>query len=295
MTIITRSDDLEILLAVVDSGGFSAAAALLDIQVAKVSRSINRLEQQLSTTLLNRTTRRVELTEEGQRFVQQIREGLTLLSTAEEQIKQSQQTPSGRLRVDTPSSFVLHQIVPHISAFKAAYPRIDLELSADDNIIDLLEKRTDIAIRIGKLEDSTLTARLLGHSRLHIVATTNYLQQQGRPETPAELNQHQCLGFLSPSTLNIWPVGSGITIKPYIAASNGEILRQLCLSHNGIACLSYFMIKDDLDSGRLQPILNDYIQSPHPREIVQAVYYRNSALSNRIKVFLDFIQPRLVL
>ncbi|MBV7691440.1 LysR family transcriptional regulator [Limnobaculum sp. M2-1] len=295
MTIITHSEDLTILIAVADSGGFSAAAEQLDIQVAKVSRAVARVEKQLNTTLFSRTTRRVELTEEGSQFIEKVRVGLEKLSEAEEWLKVRHEKPSGRLRIDSASPFILHQITPHIKDFSQRYPMIDIELSASDGIINLLEKRTDLAIRIGKLEDSTLHARVLGHSKLWLVASPGYLQLSGIPQTPEQLLSHRLLGFIPPSNLNHWSVGSGITITPDIAASNGEVLRQLCLEGNGIACLSNFMVQRDIEKGKLMVILAGQMQSPHPREVVRAVYYRNTALSSRIKLFIDFIEQRIVL
>lgn len=177
----TRSDDLEILLAVVDSGGFSAAAEQLDIQVARVSRAVSKVENQVGVSILNRTTRRIELTEEGRQFVDTIRIGLQQIQQAEEELISRGELPKGRLRVDAASPFVFHQLVPLIQPFKQAYPDIELELTSNEGFVDLLEKRTDLAIRIGALSDSTLHARPLGRSSLYIVASPDYLAKRGFP------------------------------------------------------------------------------------------------------------------
>lgn len=171
MTIISRNEDLEILLTVVDSGSFSSAARILDIQVAKVSRAVSRLEKELDSTLLNRTTRRLELTEEGRQFTQQVRLGLQQLAAAEEELKVLKGIPAGRLRVDAATPFILHQLVPHVAGFRERYPQVELELVANENIIDLIERRTDLAFRIGSLKDSNLHARYFGKSPLHVVAS----------------------------------------------------------------------------------------------------------------------------
>tara|TARA_R110001583_G_scaffold137631_2_gene289243 strand:+ start:1353 stop:2237 length:885 start_codon:yes stop_codon:yes gene_type:complete len=292
---ISRSDELEILLAVVDCGGFSAASAQLNVAVAKVSRAIQRLEGKLGVTLLQRTTRRVSLTEEGEAFVLQVRQGLEQLESAEEQLRLRMEKPMGRLRVDAATPFMLHQLVPLIGAFQQAYPDIKLELSTSEGIIDLLEKRTDIAIRIGKLEDSTLHSSLLGHSRLNLVASPDYLRRYGTPQTVEALETHRLLGFIQPSQLNYWPVGDGVDVTPDLAASSGEVLRQSCLAGEGICCLSSFMIRQDLAERRLISVLADTMQSPHPREQVQAVYYRNTSLSARVNAFVEFIRPKLTL
>ncbi|GAA4898101.1 LysR family transcriptional regulator [Ferrimonas pelagia] len=290
----TRSDDLQLLLAVVDSGSFSAAAQALQVQVAKISRAVTRLEKQLGTTLLNRTTRRLELTDEGARFVDAVRPALAGLAAAEEGLG-STQLPAGRLRVDAASPFMQHQIVPHVGEFLRAYPDIELELSASDGVIDLLERRTDVAIRVGALQDSSLHARALGNSPLHIVASPSYLAEYGTPTAPAQLIQHRLLGFIASANLNRWPLAGGGEIQPSIAASSGITVRQLALAGEGVACLSQFMVQEDLKQGRLISVLTtDKIAQPE-RETVSAVYYRHSVLSPRIQVFLDFLQPRLTL
>ena len=178
---LTRSDDLEMVLTVVDAGGFSAAAEALDVQVAKVSRSVSKVESQLGVSIFNRTTRRVELTEEGRQFVDSVRVGLQMIQSAEEEIVSRGELPKGRLRVDAASPFVFHQLVPLVQSFKEAYPDIELELTSNEGFVDLREKRTDVAIRIGKLSDSTLHARPLGKSLLHIVASPDYLAKRGLP------------------------------------------------------------------------------------------------------------------
>ncbi|GAM61072.1 transcriptional regulator [Vibrio ishigakensis] len=159
--LLTRSDDLQILIAVVDSGSFSAAAEALNIQVAKVSRAVSKIEKQLGATLLNRTTRRIELTDEGRDFVETVRNGIKVIQQAEEEVITRGELPRGHLRVDAASPFVFHQLVPLVSEFKSLYPDIDLEITSNEGFVDLIEKRTDIAIRIGKLSDSTYTLNLL--------------------------------------------------------------------------------------------------------------------------------------
>jgi DNA-binding transcriptional LysR family regulator len=143
--------------------------------------------------------------------------------------------------------------------------------------------------------DSTLHARYLGQSRLHIVASPDYLQQHGTPKTPEDLGQHQLLGFVSAPALNRWPLPNTSEITPYIAVSSGETLRQLALAGHGIACLSNFMVREDIQRQNLIPIIQNFQISQPEREEVNAVYYRHSALSRRVQTFLDFIENRLKL
>ncbi|EJE8155586.1 LysR family transcriptional regulator [Vibrio alginolyticus] len=292
---LTRSDELEILMAVVDSGGFSSAADALGIQVARVSRAVSKVESQLGVTLLNRTTRRVEVTEEGHQFVEAVRLGLLQIQQAEEEIITRGELPKGRLRVDAASPFVLHQLVPLIQPFKEAYPDIQLDLTSNEGFVDLLEKRTDVAIRIGRLSDSTLHAKPLGTSPLFIVATPGYLSKRGFPEAVSDLRNHNLIGFSGAKVLNQWPLRGFEMIEPDILSSSGETVRQLVLAGNGIACLSGFMVKDDLDSGRLVALFESEKITNTGREQVNAVFYKSSSVSKRISAFIDFIQPRLTL
>ncbi|TKG04673.1 LysR family transcriptional regulator [Vibrio sp. F13] len=292
---LTRSDDLEMVLTVVDAGGFSAAAEALDVQVAKVSRSVSKVESQLGVSIFNRTTRRVELTEEGRQFVDSVRVGLQMIQSAEEEIVSRGELPKGRLRVDAASPFVFHQLVPLVQSFKEAYPDIELELTSNEGFVDLLEKRTDVAIRIGKLSDSTLHARPLGKSLLHIVASPDYLAKRGLPTKPEDLSSHQIVGFAGNKVLNHWPLPNQSDVAPTVTASNGETVRQLVLAGNGIACLSGFMVQEDMAAGRLIPILEQDKLANTDRERVNAVYYKSSSVSKRISAFIDFIQPHLSL
>ncbi len=290
-----KTEDIEIFLTVVDTGSFTGAANLLNQQVAKVSRAVSRLEDTLQCTLLNRTTRRLELTEEGHVFIRYARESLNTLYTGEEAIKLLKQAPSGHLRIDAASPFVLHQLTPLVGEFVQQYPHITLDLTSHDNIIDLLEHKTDLAIRIGDLKDSNLHARLLGKSQLRLVVSPEYLYQHNEVAHINDLSTHKLIGFNDASKLNSWPLKTPVKLNFHMTGSSGETLRQLCLNHQGIALLSHFMIGDDLKSGRLVEVLPEAIVTPNNRESIQAVYYKNSAVSSRILAFLDFIQPRLTL
>jgi DNA-binding transcriptional LysR family regulator len=289
----SKTEDLEILLAVADHGGFSAAANALDIQVAKVSRAVARLEQKHACSLFTRTTRKVSLTQEGEQFINAIRHAMEQISVAEFALTEQKTRPSGLLRVDAASPFVLHQLVPLVKPFRAAYPDIELELVSNESFTDLIEKRTDLAIRIGGLMDSGLHASLLGRSPLHLVASPDYLKAFGTPYTLDDLTQHDIIGFSDITNLNKLPTTPAINLAIHIKASSGETIRQLCLAGNGIALLSNFMIYKDIRAGKLVSLLTESIDRPNPREQVQAVYYKHTKLASRIEAFLNFIKTRL--
>ncbi len=295
MPVSSKTEDLEAFLTVVDTGSFSNAATLLNQQVAKVSRAVTRLEASLDVTLLNRTTRRLELTEEGELFLQYARDGLNVLENGEEALRLLKRAPAGRLRVDAASPFVFHQLAPLVAEFSEAFPDITLDITSHDSIIDLLEHKTDIAIRIGDLSDSSLHARYLGKSRLHIVASPQYLKKYPVSGEVDTLNNHKLIGFSDSPGLNKWPLRQEIDLRYSLRASSGETIRQFCIAGQGLALLSNFMVHKDIEEGRLIPVFTDDIVSPNRREPVNAVYYKNSAVSSRISAFLDFIQPRLIL
>jgi DNA-binding transcriptional LysR family regulator len=290
-----RSDELQVFVSVIESGSISAAAEQIGQTPSAISRTLSRLEAKLETTLINRTTRRMDLTEEGKYFLERARQILAQMEDLEEHLSLRQQTPAGRLRINAAFPFMLHSVVPYVAEFRERYPDIQLELNSNDVIIDLLEQSTDIAIRIGALADSTLHARYLGSSPLNILASPAYLERHGTPKTVAALAEHVLLGFTQTETLNHWPLrhadGDRLLIQPAIAASSGETLRQLALAGEGIVCLSHFMTHEDIRLGHLKVILNT--ASSNQRQPIHAVYYRNSQLALRIQCFLDFIQEKM--
>lgn len=292
---LTRSDDLQILLSVIDCGGFSAAAEALDLQIARVSRAVSKVEKQLGVTILNRTTRRIELTDEGRQFVDSVRVSLLQIQQAEELLISRGELPAGRLRVDAASPFVFHQLIPLVQPFKEAFPDIQLEITSNEGFVDLLEKKTDLAIRIGKLTDSTLHARPLGKSLLYIVASPEYLAKRGIPKQASDLSNHQLIGFTGAKILNRWSVAGIDYIEPSLTASNGETVRQLALAGNGIACLSGFMVNKDIAAGKLITVLEQGKLTNTGHEQINAVFYKSSSVARRISAFIDFIQPKLSL
>ncbi|MBN3741324.1 MULTISPECIES: LysR family transcriptional regulator [Burkholderia] len=284
-------DELQAFAAVVDTGSITAASQQLDLTVSATSRTLARLEEKLKTTLLRRTTRRLELTEEGRAFLQDARAIIESVENAEEQMLARREMPSGRLRVDAATPFMLHVIVPLVRGYRARFPKVELELNSNEGIIDLLERRTDVAIRIGRLKDSTLHSRRIGNSRLRILASPAYIEAHGQPRKVEELARHALLGFTQPESLNVWPIlgadGEACRIAPDVSSSSGETLRQLALEGAGVVCLSDFMTAQDREAGRLVQVLAR--QTLEVEQPIHAVYYRNTAISSRIASFVDYM------
>lgn len=292
----TTIDELQTLIAVVECGALSRAAERLEQTISATSRTLGRLEKKLQTTLLRRTTRRLELTEEGAVFLQRAREIVAAVEAAEEQMSIRRNRPAGRLRVDAATPFMLHVIAPLVAGYHARYPEVQLELYSNEGIVDLLERRTDVAFRIGRLKDSTLHATPLGSSRIRVQASPEYLAKHGQPTRISELRLHTLLGFSQPELLNDWPVrdpdGQPLHIRPDVQSSSGETLRSLALSGAGIVCLSDFMTRRDREAGRLKELFAK--QSLDIRQPINAVYYRNTAVSARIQSFVDYVKEQLV-
>lgn len=288
-------DELDVFLAIVDTGSMSAAARHLGEPVSAISRALARLEGKLGATLLRRTTRRLDLTDDGHDFVADARAILASVQVAEDRLMARRGRLTGQLRVDAATPVMLHVLVPLMPGYRDLHPGVQLSLSSNEGFIDLLERRVDLAIRSGELKDSSLNARLLGHTRIRLVASPAYLARHGVPDDVRALLRHELLGFSETENLNQWPLrhpdGRPVNIVPTLRAASGETLRQLALQGMGIACLSDFMTAVDIAAGRLVevlPALN--VETTRP---IHAVYYRHSAVSARIASMVNYLADRL--
>lgn len=195
-------EELIAFISIVDTGSIVAAAEQLQQTPSGLSRALNRLEKKLQVTLLERTTRKLKLTQEGRLFLDKARSILAELVEAEDALLKSDSDTSGLIRIDSATPFVLHVLAPLMQKFMQRYPKIEIELNSNEQVIDLLQHKTDVAIRFGVLHDSSLHAKLVCKSRLYIVASPDYLEQAGIPQTPQSLLQHQLVGFSKPVYLN---------------------------------------------------------------------------------------------
>ncbi|MES3023590.1 MAG: LysR family transcriptional regulator [Pseudomonadota bacterium] len=288
-------DALIAFAAVIDTGSFSAAAERLGQTPSGVSRTISRLEAQLGMTLMHRTTRRLDLTEEGAWLLGRARSVLSALADTEAEVVARRSQPSGLVRVNAATPALDHLVAPLVPDFLDAYPLVRLELTSGETVVDLIEERADVAIRIGALADSTLNARKLGSSRLRLLAAPEYLRRHGTPDSLDALAQHRLLGFTAPASLNIWPLahagGEGWPAAPRVLASSGETLRHLAMAGAGIACLSNFLTHAELEAGKLVPVLEP-LTLPWSQP-VWAVFYKQGALAPRVAALVNFLAERL--
>ncbi|MDX6019100.1 DNA-binding transcriptional regulator YafC [Scandinavium sp. V105_16] len=285
------SEEIAIFIAVVESGSFSRAAELLGQANSAVSRAVKKLESKLGVSLLNRTTRQLSLTEEGERYFRRMQGVLQEMAAAENELMETRHTPRGLLRIDAATPVILHYLLPLIKPFRERYPEITLSLVSSETFINLIERKVDVAIRVGTLTDSSLRARPLFASYRKIIASPEYVERFGMPETVDDLKQHLCLGFTEPASLNTWPLaccdGQLHEVTSGISSNSGETLKQLCLSGNGIACLSDYMVDKEIARGEFVELLADKrlpVEMPF-----SAVYYSDRAVSTRIRAFIDFL------
>lgn len=288
-------DALIAFVAVIDAGSFSNAANKLGQTPSGVSRTISRLEKRLGMTLIQRTTRRLDLTEEGQWLLGRARRVLAELEETENQAAVQRGQPAGLVRLNAATPALDHLVAPLLADFLDAHPQVQLELTSAETIVDLIEERADVAIRIGQLADSGLRSRRLGSSRIRVLAAPGYLDKHGRPRSVGDLARHRLLGFAAPASLNTWPLRhgeeEGWSIDPHITASSGETVRHLALAGAGIASLSDFLSRADVAAGRLEPVLaEDTLPWTQP---VWAVFYRQGALAPRVAALVDFLARRL--
>lgn len=289
------SEELVIFVAVVESGSFSRAAEQLLLANSAVSRAVKKLEMKLGVSLLNRTTRQLSLTEEGDRYFRRVQLILQDIAAAENEIIETTLTPRGLLRIDAATPVILHYLMPLIKPFRERYPEITLSLVSSETFINLIERKVDVAIRVGTLSDSSLRARHLFSSYRKIIATPSYLEQYGLPKSVEDLEHHTCLGFTEPASLNIWPIaqkdGQLYESKPRLSSNSGETIKQLCLTGNGIACLSDYMINKEIENRELVEIMTD-VRLPVAMPF-SAVYYSDRAVSTRIRAFIDFLSEQI--
>ncbi|WP_432288027.1 LysR family transcriptional regulator [Aminobacter sp. BA135] len=289
---VNRFGEMEVFVRAVESGGFSAGARALDMSPSAVSKLVSRLENRLGTRLVNRSTRRLQLTPEGCAFYERSVVILADLKEAE-QCAAAGEAPRGRLRVNANVPFGKHFLLPLLPQFLARYPEISVDIALSDMVVDLLEARADVAIRAGPMKSSSLVARKLGATRMMIVGAPAYFAMRGMPRSADELKRHNLLGPSYARTMPAWPVlqgGAVVDVTPTgnVQASNGEALRELALAGIGLARIAAFQVRDDLAAGRLAKVLEE--ANPGDLEDVHAVFLGNGGpVPARVRALLDFL------
>lgn len=289
---VNRSGEMEVFVQVVEQGGFSAAARVCLMTPSAVSKLVSRLETRLGVRLVNRSTRALQLTPEGCAFYERSTGILADIEDAERSARAGEE-PVGRIRINTSASYAAHILTPVLPMFLELHPGITLDLVQTDRVVDLLTERTDVAVRAGPMKSSSLVARKLGETAMVIVGSPAYLERFGTPVSVEDLDKHSRLGFGYVRTVDGWPLKgkSGTIVLPVsgrMKASDGEALRRLALTGNGLARLAAFTVRDDIATGRLIPVL-DHL-NPGDREAFHAIHLgQGGPLPSRVRALLDFL------
>jgi DNA-binding transcriptional LysR family regulator len=284
---------MEIFVAAVDAGNFTAAAAAFQISPVMVGKHIAQLEQTLGARLLTRTTRRQSLTEIGAQYVEQCRAILGQIEAAETGAAAMRSTPRGRLKITAPVSFGAEWLSPAMADYLELHPEVSLDLSLNDRMVDLVEEGYDAAVRIGTLEDSTMIARPLFPYAMTVCASPAYLTRRGTPQTPADLEHHDCLDFMHWPHSMRWRLrgdkGPNNLDASRFRSNNGQALRVAALHGFGIVLQAEVLLAQDIAAGRLVPIMQDYLPVARP---VHLVYPRDRRQTPKLTTFIDFMLAR---
>lgn len=290
-----RSAEMTAFVRSVDTGGFSAAARELNLTPSALSKLVTRLEDRLGARLLQRTTRRLHLTPEGEAFYQRARRILVEMDEAEAEVLQSARQPQGLLRMHCGSAFGMHQLAPAIPDFLERYPGVHLDITINDQAPAAVEEGIDLAIRIGQLDESSMVARRICNLERVICAAPAYLAKYGTPLTPDDLYQHNCLWTTSLPVLRRWPFDTDegirvVHIDGNVVANNAETVLQLSVAGVGIARLTDIVVGDAFKRGELVQILSDW----HHVEPVPlfATYPSGRHLSPKVRAMVDFLVER---
>ncbi|WP_027133407.1 LysR family transcriptional regulator [Geminicoccus roseus] len=285
---------MRVFAAIVDKNGFAPAAEALGMSKTMVSKHLAAIEDRLGVRLLHRTTRKVGLTEIGTEYLRRCQDILQLVEEANGHLLESGQHPRGLLRVNAPVSFSELHLASCIGDYRRLHPDVQLDLVVNDRVIDLIEEGFDIAVRIGRLKDSSLVARRLAPAHIVLAASPAYLEARGVPERPDDLVGHDCLLYAYAAERDEWRFeseGRSCTVRVHgpISSNNGGILMQAAIDGQGIVALPTFIAGKALRDGRLVEILARY--KPQDRAIY-AVFPANRHLSPKVRSFVDFLVTR---
>jgi DNA-binding transcriptional LysR family regulator len=286
-------DDLTAFVKVVEAGGFSAAAPALKLTPSAVSKLIGRLEQRLGVRLLQRTTRQVRCTQEGETYYQRVSRLLADLDASERELIDGRGTPRGLLRVTTSVAIGMHQLAPLVPEFLERYPALRLDLTVDDRVNDLVAEGFDLAVRLGRAADSSLKARKIGDAHRYIYGAPGYLERHGTPRKPEDLLQHNCLNFSGQNVLNRWPVQDKdkrlreIAVGGNFLGNNGELLFQMALAGVGLMRLADLVAEGPKREGRLVRVLQRF--DPGDSVPLYAVWPQGRFEPPKVRAFVDYL------
>ncbi|MCG6658828.1 LysR family transcriptional regulator [Halomonas campisalis] len=280
-------DAITAFVRVAELGSYTRAAEALDLSRTRLSRQVMALEEHLGVRLLQRTTRRLHLTEAGERYLARAQGILQALEEAEIEVGRGSSEIRGRLRINGPMSFGVRHLAPQVARFMVEHPALEVRLDLNDRRVDLLEEGYDLAIRIGSLPDSSLVARRLARCRLLLCASPGYLAKHGAPRDLDDLEKHQCLRYRTGLGSGDWQFGGrGLAVRGPLESNNGDVLTHAAEAGLGIVQQPSFLITDSLLSGRLVPLLTE--EAPLFLDI-HGIYPARRHLPAKVERFLDWL------
>lgn len=282
---------MAIFTAVVENNSLAGAARHLNLSPSVVSKQLSALEDRLGVRLLNRTTRRVSLTEVGSAYYERCKRILADVDEAEAAVTTAHSSPRGLLKITAPTTFAHRHVAPHLPTFIDRFPEVQVQLLVSDRLVDMVEEGVDLAIRIAQLKDSSLIARKLAPNHRKLVASPDYLKRWGTPVKPENVNDHAVVSLLPGSPINDWHFmvdgeETVIRAKGDIVTNNGDAILELALSGAGLAMLAAHVVGEHLQNGKLVSILDEYVREDVP---IYAVYPSNRHLSPKVRAFVDFL------
>ncbi len=289
---MNRAAQMTAFVRAVETGGFSAAARDLGLTPSALSKLVTRLEDRLGARLLHRTTRRLQLTAEGEAFYARARPILAAMAEAEAEVTEAGTSARGLLRLHCGSAFGLHQLAPAIPRFQELHPEVEIDITISDQPLGAMEEGIDLAIRIGPLDESSMVARRICNLERVICASPAYLARRGTPRTPDDLQQHNCLWITSLPALRRWPFDTDdgirvVNVGGNVVANNAETVLQLAVAGVGITRLTDVIVGDAIRRGELLPILADWNHvEPVP---LFATYPSGRNLSPKVRAMVDFL------
>jgi len=292
---VDRFSAVRAFAKVVELGSFARAAERLSLSTSAVSRQVSELEAHLEVRLLNRTTRRLSLTEAGQVYYERCVQVLADLDEAEASVRNAALVPRGVLRLTSGVTFGERYVAPAIAEFAARHPQLTFDVDLSDRTVDLVEEGFDLAIRIGPAKQQALVARRLGWTRPLCCASPSYVQRHGAPATPDDLAKHECLAYTYVAVPNAWSFettdGQRHTVRVPVRhrANSGRLLVGMAVAGIGILMEPDFIVAAEVRSGQLVPLLRDFAP---PRSPIAAVYPSRRHLSAKVRVFVDFLAAR---
>lgn len=292
---MAAADEMRTFCAVAESGSFSSAARRLHLTRSAVSKSIRKLEDELQARLFHRSTRRISLTEAGEVYFQHARLALQAVDAAADAVASLTREPQGRIRATAPMSFGLTRLADIIGDFLQAYPQLSVELCLDDGLIDLIGGGFDMAVRIGKLPDSGMVARRIGEMPAVLVAARAYIESRGRPHTPEDLIDHDCLLYAFRLGSHEWQFTrdgqtQSVRVNGRYEVNSSIALRKAVLAGNGISRIPEYLVAEDIQAGRLVQLLPEYRMDNSP---IQAVFPEPGLIPRKTRLFADFLEAAL--